>query len=600
MATTLMQRCCAWSLVVAGLVWPMASAAQPAANPVETRRLHELFDADWQWRMRNYPEWATELGDHRFGDRLNDRSRQAEDAAEAYRRSLLTQLRAIARGKLSGKDRVSYDMLLRETQEEIEGHTHRGLRTMIVSADGGLHMEFTELLTACPAETEADARKVLARMAQFPSRIDQVVERLREGIASGWVASRPSIERVPAQIDAQLTDDPAKSPLYEPFNRLGAALPEATRARLALEGKLALREQVFPAMHRLRRFIVDEYLPRAPANGAMSSHPGGAAAYAYLVRKQTTTPLEVAAIHAIGLGEVARLRTLMEAQMKLSGFTGGFAEFVNFLNSDPRFFHTSADAMLAHYRDIAKRVEPELPKLFAELPKATYGIRPIPAHEGAGRSDNYTIPAADGSRPGWFNANVLALKRRPIWSMESLFVHETVPGHHLQTARALEMKGLPMFRRSAFHVAYGEGWAVYAETLGEQLGLYQDPYNRFGHLQALILRAARLVVDTGIHAMGWSRAQAIDWMSERAGLPREYVEAQVDRYYAWPAQALGYTIGQLKFVELRERARAALGDRFDIRRFHMAVLDNGSLPLSVLELQVDDWIAVEKTKQRAR
>ncbi len=586
------QRCCAWLLAIAALLWPIAASSSPAGE--HTRRLHELFDADWQWRMRTFPEWATDVGDHRYGDRLDDRSKQALERIDAYHRERLARLRAIDRTRLSAKDRVSYDVLMRETQEAIEEHRHRGLRTMLVSADGGLHLGFAELLMLCPADSERDVRNVLARMAQFPDRADQVIERLREGIALGWVTARPSLERVPAQIDTQISDDVTKSPLYEPFKRMGSGISEPMRRQLGLEGERALREQVYPALRRLRRFIVDEYLPRAPAAGAMSAYPGGASAYTHLVRKHTTTSLDAAAIHAIGQQEVARLRAQMEAQIKRAGFNGSFAEFVTYLNTDARFFHTSGDAMLAHYRDIAKKVEPQLPKLFAELPKAGYGIRPIPAHEGPGRSDSYTLASADGSRPGWFNANVLALKRRPKWSMETLFAHEAVPGHHLQTARALEMKDLPMFRRSGLHVAYGEGWALYAETLGEQLGLYEDPYSRFGHLQALIFRAARLVVDTGIHAMGWTRAQAIDWMSERAGMQPEFVEAQIDRYYAWPAQALGYTIGQLKFTELRERARAALGERFDIRHFHMAVLDNGSLPLSVLETQVDEWIAAQR------
>jgi uncharacterized protein (DUF885 family) len=290
----------------------------------------------------------------------------------------------------------------------------------------------------------------------------------------------------------------------------------------------------------------------------------------------------------------------MEAQMKLSGFDGSFVQFMTFLESDPRFFHRDAQAILAGFRDIAKRVEPELPKLFSELPRAPYGIRAIPPHEGAGKSDNYSAPSADGTRPGWFNTNVIGVDKRPIWRMETLFLHEAVPGHHLQTARALELGELPMFRRSALYVAYAEGWALYAETLGEQLGLYKDPYSRFGHLQMQIFRAARLAVDTGIHSLGWTRAQAIDWMAERTGLAREFVESQVDRYYAWPAQALGYMIGELKIIELRDRARTQLGDRFDLRRFHMAVLDSGALPLAVLEQQIDEWIAAEKAKPRAQ
>ncbi len=571
-----------------------AAAQSAQGDAAETARLHALFDAEWQWNMRTFPEWATYVGDHRYGDRLNDRSLQAEDTYFAHARERLARLRAIDRAKLSSTDRVSYDILVRDTMEWIDSEAHRGMRTQAVNAVSGLHLGFAELLRASPAATESDVRNVLGRMAAFPSNVDQVIERLRAGMATGWVTLRSSMRRVPAQIDGQLAEDETKSPLYEPFTRLGRDLPEATRARLSLEGRRALKEQVYPAMRKLRRFIAEEYLPRTPADGALSTYPGGPAAYEFQVRAKTTTELDARAIHAIGQREVARLRIAMEEQMKLAGFTGSFAEFIKFLNSDPRFFLPDAEAQLTRYRDIAKRVDPELPRLFAELPRAPYGVRAMPAHQGAGMMDNYDSPALDGSRPGWFNANTAA--RRPTWGMETLFAHEAVPGHHLQIARALELKDRPMFRRGASYVAYVEGWALYAETLGDQVGLYKDPYSRFGHLQWQAFRAARLAVDTGIHALGWTRAQAIDWMTERTGFARGTVVAEVDRYYVWPAQALGYMIGELKIIELRERARSALGERFDIRRFHMAVLDTGAVPLSVLERAIDEWIAGEKER----
>ena len=351
---------------------------------------------------------------------------------------------------------------------------------------------------------------------------------------------------------------------------------------------------MYPAMRKLRAFIVDEYLPRAPADGALSTYPEGVQAYEFLVRLRTTTSLDARAIHALGQREVARLRGEMEGQMRASGFNGSFPEFIAFLHEDPRFFLPDAEAMLARYRDIAKRVDPLLPQLFAELPRAPYGVRSIPAHQGTDKMDNYDAPSLDGTRAGWFNANTSALRRRPIWGMETLFAHEAVPGHHLQIARALELPGMPKFRRGLFYTAYVEGWALYAETLGDRLGLFTEPYSRFGHLQWQAFRAARLVVDTGIHSQGWTRGEAIDWMTERTGFARETVVAEVDRYYVWPAQALGYMIGALKIAELRDRAKAALGERFDIRRFHMAVLDTGAVPLGVLEQQIDDWIAENK------
>jgi uncharacterized protein (DUF885 family) len=317
------------------------------------------------------------------------------------------------------------------------------------------------------------------------------------------------------------------------------------------------------------------------------------------VRQQTTTALTAQQIHAIGQRELVRIRAEMEAVIRQTKFDGDFAAFVTFLNTDRRFFVSSPEALLAGYREIAKRFDAELPRLFAELPRAPYGIRAMPAFRGPDAAAYYDAPARDGSRPGWFNAAVLGHDRKPTWAMATLTAHEAAPGHHLQVARALELKGLPEFRRGGFgYTAFSEGWALYAETLGNELGLYDDPYVRFGHLQAQAFRAARLVVDTGIHALGWSRRQAIDFMVERTGMDRTYVSSEVDRYTSTPGQALAYMVGQLKIVELRERAQARLGAKFDIRRFHNAVIDQGSLPLDTLERMIDEWIAAEAARDK--
>ena len=299
---------------------------------------------------------------------------------------------------------------------------------------------------------------------------------------------------------------------------------------------------------------------------------------------------------AIGLREVTRLRGEIDRVMRDMAWTGDFASFVQQLYSDPKYMLPSGDALLAAYRNIGKRLDPELPKLFAELPRAPWGVRAMPADAGPDAAENYSGPALDGSRPGWFNANAAGYKTRPSWGMETLVAHEAVPGHHLQIARAVELGELPNFRRASGYVAYSEGWALYAETLGFQLGLYQDPASRFGHLQWQMLRAARLVVDSGLHQLGWTRQQAIDYLLAESGMNRGFVESEVDRYTSWPGQALGYMVGQLKIIALRDRARAALGPRFDIRRFHMAVLDQGAVPLSVLDRQIDDWIASEQAR----
>ncbi|MGD9953758.1 MAG: DUF885 family protein, partial [Burkholderiales bacterium] len=312
------------------------------------------------------------------------------------------------------------------------------------------------------------------------------------------------------------------------------------------------------------------------------------------VAAATTTRLTPREIHETGLAEVARIRAGMDAAIVETGFRGSFAQFLEHLRTDPRFYHESAEAMLMHYRDIAKRADAALPQLFAELPRLPYGIRPMAAHEGD-NAEHYTRGALDGSRAGFFEANTNNLKRRPKHDMEAVLLHETVPGHHLQTARAQELSGLPAFRRASGFVAYGEGWALYAESLGAQMGLYRDPYSRFGRLSMEMWRACRLVVDTGLHAFGWTRERAIRYLADTAGIQESAAVAEVDRYILDPGQALGYKIGELRILALRDKARRALGEGFDLRRFHNAVLDDGPLPLDLLEARIDDWIAREKS-----
>ena len=555
-----------------------------------TRQVHALFDGAWETTMRRYPEWATTLGDNRYGDRLFDASPEAESADYARVRAQLDSGKAIARDRLSDADRVSLDIFVYEQEMQLRMERFVGFRRMTLGAQGGFQSEFIQLLIASPAATRRDADQILARLAAYPRRVDQEIAFLRQGMALGWVPPRTVLERVLAQLDQQLSQAPGQSPFLEPFSRLGSDVPATERATLLAQARQSVADGVVPAVRRLRAFVADEYLPRSPPVGSLSSYPEGAAVYAEQVRSSTTTDLSAAQIHAIGIRELDRLRGEMEAVIREVKFEGDFAAFVRYLNSDPKFFHTSTETLLAGYREIAKRIDPELPRLFAELPRAPYGVRSMPADFSSDAAAFYSGPALDGSRAGWFNASGQAWSKRPIWGMESLVAHEAVPGHHLQVARAIELGGLPTFRRAAGYNAYGEGWALYAETLGFDLGLYKDPYSRFGHLQGQAFRAARLVVDTGLHSMHWSRQRAIDYMTERTGQDEPYVASEVDRYLSWPGQALGYMIGELKIIELRDRAKARLGGRFDIRKFHMVLLDQGSVPLPVLERAVEAWI----------
>ncbi len=585
------------ALLLVTLLGAQATAAEPDAQ--ETRALHALFDRAWEDGVRRFPEFATYRGDNRFGDRLSDASATALAARDEATRGYLADARAIHRDRLAPTDRVSLDMFILGQQRLVEQAAFPGWRTMSLRALGGAQTEFADLLEASPVSRRELVQQMLARMAAYPLRIEQEIVQLRRGLALGWVPPKEVLARVLAQIDGQLsanglTNGPADieaSPFYQPFKRLSASIPAGERAELQAAARQAITVHVVPAMQRLRAFVADEYLPQAPADGALKNYPDGVRVYEMLVRQQTTTELSAQQIHDIGLRELTHLRGEMEAVMQETKFEGSFAQFVDFLNTDPRFFYQSADALLTGYREIAKRLDGESPKLFAELPRAPYGVQAMPAHMG-NRAEYYNGPALDGSRAGFFFANTLAWRSRPKWAMETLVAHEAVPGHHTQVARASELRGLPHFRRGGFgYTAFSEGWALYAETLGFELGLYTDPYSRFGHLQWQAFRAARLVVDTGYHALGWSRQRSIDFMAERTGVNREFVSSEIDRYTSQPGQALAYMIGKLKFDELRDRARARLGARFDIRRFHNAVLDQGALPLATLERVVDEWIA---------
>lgn len=573
------------------------ASASATATADASRALHALFDSAWEDTMRRYPNWATYLGDHRYGDRLPDASPAAEAVGYAESRRQLQALRAIDRSALDAKDRTSYDLFLHGLQEEFLFEPLVGWRRLTLGSQGGFHTDFTGLLQASPADTDAQAGQLLARLAAYPARVDQELANLRQGLALGWVAAQPVLQRVLATLDAQIAAPIDKSPFYEPFTRLGNDIAAPAQADLRQRARALITTQVLPAQQRLRDFVAGPYAAAAPAAGNLARYPGGAAAYAALVRSHTTTSLTPAQIHAIGLREVARLRAEMQQVMRDMAWPGDFASFVQHLNTDPKYFHTSPEALLAGYRDIGKRIDAELPRLFAELPRAPWGVRPMPAEMGPDAAESYEPPGMAGDRPGWFNANTVGYKTRPIWAMEALTAHEAVPGHHLQNARALELGDLPRFRRAAWFVAYGEGWGVYAETLGPQVGLYKDPASRFGFLQLQMLRAARLVVDTGIHDQDWPRQRAVDYLAEATGYSMGEVTSEVDRYTSWPGQALGYFVGALKIAELRDHARAALGERFDIRRFHMAVLDQGAVPLDVLAQQVDTWIAAERQRR---
>ena len=564
----------------------------------DAEAVRALFVSRWEEMPRLYPEVGTYRGDDRYGHLWTDASAEGGKRADDWWRDLERRARGIDRSRLSERDRTSLDLLIHEAGENVAFQRFEGARSMSVSAAPfAFQSFFPRLLQATPVNTSFQVEQLLARMRAYPRRIDQEVERLRAGSNRGWVPARPSLERVVKQLDGQLAAAPEESPFFEPFKRLGSEIPAAEQAALRKRGVDTIAQHVLPATRRLRDFVADEYLKAAPEDGAYSRYPQGADAYALLVRVHTTTPLTPRQVHDMGLREVARLRSQMEAAMREAGFAGDFDAFIAHLYTDPRFTYESGDALLAAYRETAGRIDAKLPRLFADLPKARYEVRPLPAFMGEGAAESYNAPSMDGRRPGYFNANLVGFRNRKTWQVEALTAHELIPGHHLQHARAIELEDVPQFRRVVGVTAYNEGWALYAETLGFELDLYKDPYSRFGFLQYQMWRACRLVVDTGIHAFGWTRHGAIAYLKRNTGFDDALVAAEIDRYYSWPGQALAYMIGQVKLIELRDRSKAALGNRFDIKAFHKVVLDTGQVPLSVLERVVDEWLAAQSERK---
>jgi len=557
----------------------------------KTKKLHALFDDEWQRTLREYPEFATAIGDPRYNDRLTDFAAPALEARQAHNRDLLKRIREIDRGRLTGQDVLSYDLFLRGTEQSVALQRFHS-EWMPISQMYGVHTSIPESPRVAPLRNVKNYDDFLTRLEAYPRQVDQVIELLKRGIAAGWVPPEISLRKVPPQIAKQLAQDVKKSALYKPFESFPEAIGPGERLRLEARARETINGSIVPALKRLHQFIAETYLPGCRKDIAATQLPDGAAYYQAQIRLYTTTDLSARAIHEIGIKEVKRIRAEMDRVIKQTGFSRSFPEFLTLLRNDPRFARMEPDQVLPGFRDIAKRVDPELPKLFAELPRTPYGIREIPVYRGE-TAAHYTRGAADGSRAGYFNASVLKGATERKYEMEALVLHEAVPGHHLQVARAQELKELPEFRRTAFFSAYSEGWALYAESLGEELGLYKDPYSKFGRLDAEIHRACRLVVDTGMHAMGWSRETAVNYMKENSGLSESFIEAEIDRYIVWPAQALAYKIGELKIKELRARAEKTLGPKFDIRKFHNALIDDGPLPLDVLERRIEEWIKAQ-------
>ncbi|MCW8873449.1 MAG: DUF885 domain-containing protein [Xanthomonadales bacterium] len=557
----------------------------------DLQRLQRYYELSYDMTMLENPEFATWRGDPRGQDRLEDLS---QDAVQRRRQATLDSLAlidSIDRDALPAAEQVNYDLLRDTLRRRVESlrFPHELLQ---MSQMSGPQQELARLLAMMPNGRVDQLENQIARMEAMPAFIDQSIALMREGAQAGVTPPKITLRDVPQQIRNQLVDDAGQSPLLRGFREIPGAIDPLQAESLRQRAATVYRERVVPAYERLLEFTENEYLPAARESIAARDLPDGEAWYKHNVAVRTTTDLTPPQIHEIGLSEVKRIRSEMEAIIESTGFEGSFEEFLQFLRTDPQFFHTTAEGLMREYRDIAKRADPELTKLFGILPRTPYGVIEVPDYAAESQTTAYYQPGSlKAGRPGYFFANTYALETRPRWEMEALTLHEAVPGHHLQIAIQQELEGLPWFRQNPTYTAFVEGWGLYSESLGEAMGFYKDPYSKFGQLTYEMWRAIRLVVDTGMHYLGWSREQAIEFFKANAGKSEHDIVVEVDRYIVWPGQALAYKIGELKIKELRAYAEQALGDKFDVRAFHDEVLGKGALPLNVLEANIKAWVA---------
>lgn len=573
-----------------------ACAKIAAGSGDDAARLHQLFDVSWQNDLRESPEMATDVGVPGYNDRWTDESLAAIARRQRDLQPPLDAINTINRAALSPGDQLNYDLFKRGLTLAIDGLRFKD-EYMPITQMNGIQQDTPETLEHSPRDTVQDYENIIARLKAVPALVDQTIILLQKGLAAGITPPRVTLRDVPDQIQSDAADALDQNPLTKPFSEFPSTFPADDRARLRAEGEAALKEDVVPAFTKLHDYFAQTYLPGARESIGMSELPDGQAWYAYRAHVSTTTSLTPLQIHAIGLSEVKRIRGEMDALIARTGFHGDFHAFCQYLRTDPNFFFTNKDDLLNAYRVNAKLVDPELSRIIGKLPRLQYGVRAIPSFMEKSQTEAYYDPgSAAAGRPGYFSVNTYALNMRPKWEMETLALHESVPGHHLQISLAQEMENVPEFRKYSSYTAFVEGWALYCEGLGRELGRYQDPYSQFGQLTFEIWRAIRLVVDTGIHSMHWTRQQAIDYFRENSAKTDQDIIVEVDRYIAWPGQALAYKIGQLKIKELRAFATSELGPKFDERAFHDEVLDSGALPLDVLETRVKAWVAQLKSR----
>lgn len=573
-------------------------AAAPQSQNAKAARLNALYEQYWEELLKLNPIQATFQGDPRYNDQLPDfGSAEYRARSRAFTERWLKTIEAIGPEGLGGQDLLSYEIFVRDAKNALEAERFPGWM-MPINQMGSIATFAAQLGSgkgAQPFKTVKDYENWLARGNKLPQLIDTSIANMRQGMKAGVVQPRALMEKVVPQLDALIKDTPEETLFWGPIADMPKDIPQAERERLTAAYREMIGERVVPAFRKLRAFIAEEYMPATRTTVGLDKLPDGEAWYAFNARNSTTTDLTPAQIHEIGLKEVARIHGEIRKIMQQVGFEGSLQEFFTFMRTDGRFKYKSEEELLAYFRSMEAVVNQHVPKLFSLVPKAGFEIRPVePYRAKSAAGGSYQSPSEDGSRPGIFYVNTYDLPSRKRWDAEDLFLHEAIPGHHFQLALQQELTGLPKFRRFGGETAYIEGWGLYAESLGKDLGLYTDPYNYFGYLQNELWRAIRLVVDTGLHSKGWTREQVIQYMLENSAESETQATAEAERYIAWPGQALAYKIGELKIKELRALAEKELGPKFDIREFHAEVLKDGAVPLEVLEAKIKRWIASKR------
>ncbi len=556
----------------------MACAQQPASTPADFDR----FANDW-WQRVEQVQTNTKSG-------LPDMSPAALEKAQQQRMALLAELNKTDASSLSEQQKINLAILQYRVQNDIDEYRF-GAHYMPLTAESGFHSDVLFMLNMSSVKTEKDLQKYLEKLAALPLYMQQQMDWMRQGLAKGYTQPKAVLAGYEDSIKSFISTDPQQSPFYRPLLKQPAGIDPARWQALQQQASALISQQITPVYQQYLDFFTTQYVPGARDNIAAVALPDGAVYYQNRLEHYTTLKMTPQQVHQIGLQEVARIRAEMQQVIQQTGFKGSFAEFVQFLRTDPQFYVTKPEQLLKEAAYLSKKIDAQLPKLFKTLPRTPYGVEPVPAEI----APKYTTGRYAGGRaagePGFYWVNTYALDRRPLYELEALTLHEAVPGHHLQVALANEQESLPVYRRSFYTSAFGEGWGLYSEYLGLEVGFYTDPYSNFGRLTYEMWRACRLVVDTGMHTMGWSRQQAIDFLAQNTALSMHNVTTEVDRYISWPAQALSYKLGELTIKRLRQKAEKALGDKFNVREFHDAVLSNGSVPLSVLEQQIDLYIA---------